>query len=634
MAAPVVGTAAEHGEHASGSLRGLTLAALGVAYGDIGTSPLYTMREAFGHAGGLHLSEPAVLGVLSLVFWSLLLVVTVKYVLLILRADNRGEGGVLALGTLATRAVGGQSHRLQGLILVLSLGGLALFYGDGLITPAISVLAAIEGLETAAPGLEPYVVPLAVLVLLGLFILQSRGTASVGRLFGPVMLAWFATLGLLGLAQIVQSPSVLAALDPSYAVGLFGHDGWQAFVALGAIVLAITGAEALYADMGHFGRSPIRLAWFGLVLPALVLNYFGQGALLLREPEALQHPFYHLAPGWALLPLIGLATLATVIASQAVISGVFSLTGQAIHLGHLSRMTVRHTSAAAIGQIYIPRVNWLLMAGVLALVVGFGSSGNLAAAYGISVTGAMAIDAVLAGLVAAWLWGWGRLAALVFGGFFLIDFAYFAANALKIPSGGWLPLMIAAGFACTVVTWRRGRTVVRDRLYGHGRTIESFVDQLDPQLTRVPGTAVFLTGDAAVVPMALLHNIRHNQVLHQKVVLLTVRTQDIPYVAEMQRVDVERLGKGFHRVAVSYGFMDDPDIPRALARCRAHALPVDLAATSYFVARETLIPSPRPELNPLEERLFLLLAASNLSATAYFCIPPDQVVELGLQLEI
>ena len=406
MAAPAAGTAAEHGEHASGGLRGLTLAALGVAYGDIGTSPLYTMREAFGEAGGLHLGEAAVLGVLSLVFWSLVLIVGVKYVLLILRANNRGEGGVLALGTLAARAVGDRS-RLQVLVLVLSLGGLALFYGDGLITPAISVLAAIEGLETAAPGLEPYVVPLAVLVLLALFLLQSRGTASVGRLFGPVMLAWFATLGLLGLAQIVQSPSVLAALDPSYAVGLFGQDGWQAFVALGAIVLAVTGAEALYADMGHFGPAPIRLAWFGLVLPALVLNYFGQGALLLREPEALQHPFYHLAPGWALLPLIGLATLATIIASQAVISGVFSLTGQAIQLGHLSRMTVRHTSAAAIGQIYIPRVNWLLMAGVLALVVGFGSSGNLAAAYGISVTGAMAIDAVLAGLVAAWLWGWG-----------------------------------------------------------------------------------------------------------------------------------------------------------------------------------------------------------------------------------
>ena len=399
-------------------------------------------------------------------------------------------------------------------------------------------------------------------------------------------------------------------------------------------MLAVTGAEALYADMGHFGRSPIRLAWFGIVLPALVLNYVGQGALLLREPAALEHPFYHLAPGWLLWPLIGLATLATIIASQAVISGVFSLTGQAIQLGHLSRMTVRHTSAAAIGQIYIPRVNWLLMAGVVTLVVGFGSSGNLAAAYGISVTGAMAIDAILAGLVAAWLWGWGPLAALVFGGFFLLDFAYLAANASRSPPAAgcrwrsrpaspprWSPGAAAAAWCATGST----ATAARSR---------ASWTRLDPQLTRVPGTAVFLTGDAAVVPMALLHNIKHNQVLHQKVVLLTVRTQDIPCVAAAQRLEVEKLGKGFYRVAVSYGFMDDPDIPRALERCRAHALPVDLGATSYFVARETLIPSPRPELNPLEERLFMLLTASNLSATSYFRIPPDQVVEVGLQLEI
>ena len=487
MAAPAAGTAAEHGEeHAPGGLEGLTLAALGVVYGDIGTSPLYTMREAFGHAGGLRLSEAAVLGVLSLVIWSLILIVTLKYVLLVLRADNRGEGGVLALGTLAARAVGDRGRRLQGMVLVLSLAGLALFYGDGLITPAISVLAAVEGLETAAPALEPYVLPLAVLVLLGLFVIQSRGTASVGAFFGPVMLAWFATLGLLGLAQIARNPGVLVAVNPAYALELFQTAGWQAFVALGAIVLAVTGAEALYADMGHFGRAPIRLAWLGLVFPALVLNYFGQGALVLRDPAALEHPFYHLAPSWLLWPLIGLATLATVIASQAVISGVFSLTGQAIRLGHLSRMTVRHTSATEMGQIYIPRVNWLLMAGVLLLVVGFGSSGNLAAAYGISVTGAMAIDAVLAGMVAAWLWGWGPLAALVFGGFFLLDFAYFAANALKIPSGGWLPLAIAAGFAATAVTWRRGRRVVRDRLYGHGLAVEGFLDGLDPQLDSCP----------------------------------------------------------------------------------------------------------------------------------------------------
>ena len=635
MAATATSTAPGHHDgHASTGLQGLTLAAIGVAFGDIGTSPLYTLREAFGHAGGLHLSEPAVLGVLSLVFWSLVLIVSVKYVWLILRADNRGEGGVLALGTLAARVAARTSPRLQPLILALSIAGLALFYGDGLITPAISVLSAVEGLETAAPALEPYVVPLAASVLFALFLLQSRGTAGVGKLFGPVMLVWFAVLGLLGLAQIVQSPGVLAALDPAYALGLFGHAGWQAFVALGAIVLCVTGAEALYADMGHFGPAPIRLAWFGLVLPGLLLNYFGQGALVLRDPAALQHPFYHLAPDWALVPLIGLATAAAIIASQAVISGVFSLTRQAIRLGYLSRMTVRHTSATTAGQIYIPRVNWLLMAGVLLLVLAFRSSSNLAAAYGISVTGAMAIDAVLAGLVAAWLWRWGWLAALVFGGFFLIDLTYLAANALKIPSGGWLPLVIAAGFAVTVVTWRRGRRVVRDRLYGHGQTVRGFLDRLDPQLTRVPGTAVFLTGNAEVVPMALLHNIKHNQVLHQKVVLLNVRTPDVPHVPTAQRLEVEKLGKGFHRVAVSYGFMESPNVPRALDLCRAHALAIDPMLTTYFLTRETLIPSPRPELNPFEERLFMLLAASNLSAAAYFRLPADQVVELGLQLEV
>ncbi len=634
MATPaVVGEITEATAHRHADLRPLTLAALGVVYGDIGTSPLYTIREAFGEAGGLHLSEPAVLGVLSLVFWSLILIVSLKYVVLILRADNRGEGGVLALGTLASRAVR-HSSRLQLLVLGLSLGGLALFYGDGLITPAISVLSAIEGLETAAPALEPYVVPLAALVLFGLFAIQSRGTATVGKLFGPVMLVWFSTLGLLGLTQIVQNPGVLSALDPRYAVGLFVIEGVQAFVALGAIVLAVTGAEALYADMGHFGRTPIRLAWFGFVLPGLVLNYFGQGALLLREPAALEHPFYHLAPSWALFPLIGLATLAAIIASQAVISGVFSLTRQAIQLGHLSRMTVCHTSAAEIGQIYIPRVNWLLMAGVIALVLSFGSSGNLAAAYGISVTGAMAIDAILAGFVAAWRWRWGPVAALVFGAFFLLDFTYFAANALKIPSGGWMPLAIAAGFACTVITWRRGRRVVQAKLYGHGTTVQSFIDTLDPHLIRVPGTAVFMTSKSKIVPMSLLHNLRHNQVLHQKVVLMTVRTRDIPSVPEEQRLEVEKLGKGFYRVAVHYGFIETPDIPRALESCRAYALAVDLTMTSYFLARESLIPSPKPEMNPLEERLFILLAASNLSATTYFQIPPDQVVELGMQLEI
>jgi KUP system potassium uptake protein len=614
-------------------LRALALAALGVVYGDIGTSPLYTMREAFGHAGGLHLSEPTVLGVLSLVFWSLILVVTVKYVALILRADNRGEGGVLALGTLASSAVP-RTPALCWLIPTLTIAGLALFYGDGLITPAISVLSAVEGLKTAAPALEPYVVPIAACVLLGLFLIQSRGTARVGALFGPVMLAWFATLGLLGLAQIVQNPAVLAALDPRYGLGLFGHAGWQAFVALGAIVLAVTGAEALYADMGHFGRTPIRLAWLGLVLPGLVLNYFGQGALVLREPEALEHPFYHLVPGWALWPLIGLATCATIIASQAVISGVFSLTRQAIRLGYLPRMTVKHTSATEIGQIYVPRINWLLMTGVLLLVFGFRSSSSLAAAYGIAVTGAMAIDAVLAGLIAAWRWGWGPAAALIFGGFLVIDLAYFAANALKIPSGGWFPLVVAAGFAYLVITWRRGRAALWAKLYGSQPAVATFIAGLGPELIRVRGTAVYMTGNPEAVPMPLISNIEHNQVLHEQVVLMTVRTQEIPHVPEDQRLEVARLGASFFQVVVEYGFMDEPDVPRAMELCRARGLRADPLWTSYFIGRETLIPSPRPPMGPVEAQVFAFLSATSLSATAYFRIPTDRVVELGTQLEV
>jgi KUP system potassium uptake protein len=628
-----VGETSSAAAHRHGEFRALALAALGVVYGDIGTSPLYTIREAFGHAGGLHLSDPAVLGVLSLVFWSLLLVVTLKYVVLILRADNRGEGGVLALGTLASRAVP-RTPALCWLIPALTIAGLALFYGDGLITPAISVLSAVEGLKTAAPALEPYVVPITALVLLSLFLIQSRGTASVGALFGPVMLAWFATLGLLGLAQILRNPAVLAALDPRYALGLFGHAGWQAFVALGAIVLAVTGAEALYADMGHFGRTPIRLTWLGLVLPGLVLNYFGQGALVLRDRAALEHPFYHLVPEWALWFLIGLATCATIIASQAVISGVFSLTRQAIQLDYLPRMRVRHTSATEIGQIYIPRANWLMMAGVLALVFGFRSSGNLAAAYGISVTGAMAIDAILAGLIATWRWGWGPAAALVFGGFLAIDLAYFAANVLKIPSGGWFPLVVAAAFTYLVITWRRGRSVLWDKLYGRQPTVPAFIARLDPGLIRVRGTAVYMTGNLEAVPTALVRNIEHNQVLHEQVVLMTVRTEDIPYVLEDRRVDIARLGAGFLRVVVRYGFMDQPDIPRALELCQARGLRADLEGASYFIGRETLIPTPRPPMGPVEARFFRLLSAGSLPATAYFRIPPEQVVELGTQLEI
>ena len=619
--------------HEESGLSTLVLAALGVVYGDIGTSPLYTMREAFGSAGGLELSEPAVFGVLSLVFWSLILIVTIKYVIVILRADNRGEGGVLALGTLAARVMP-NSPAACTVTFALTVAGLALFYGDGLITPAISVLSAVEGLETAAPMLDEVVLPTAAVMLIGLFLIQSHGTARVGILFGPVMLVWFSILGILGLVEITRSPGVLAALDPRYAVGLFAFAGWQAFVALGATVLAVTGAEALYADMGHFGRTPIRVAWFGLVLPGLVLNYFGQGALLLRSPEAIAHPFYHLAPDWALFPLIALAALATIIASQAVISGVFSLTRQAIQLGYLPRMRIRHTSATEIGQIYIPPVNWILMTGVLLLVLSFKSSSNLAAAYGISVTGAMAIDAVLAAIVAAWSWRWGWMAAIVFGAFLAVDLAYFAANALKIPSGGWFPLLVAAVFAYIVVTWRRGRQAVWDKLYAHATSVQSFIGSASRRLTRVRGTAVFMTGNPDIVPVAMLHNIKHNQVLHDQVVLMHVRIQDIPYVSADQQVEVHELPDGFYQVILVYGFMDEPDIPGALERCRPLGLQTDPMRTSYFIGRETLIPTPRPPLGPVETRLFAALSAGNLSATSYFGIPPGRVVELGAQLEI
>jgi KUP system potassium uptake protein len=621
-------------ERRSGGRQALLLGALGVVFGDIGTSPLYAVRETFGATGGLVADERSVLAVLSLIFWSLLLIVTVKYILVMLRASNRGEGGILAIGSLALRGTR-RASRLRRTGLALTIFGLALYYGDGLITPAISVLSAVEGLEIAAPELEAHVLPIATAVLAGLFLLQGSGTASIGRLFGPVMLVWFVALAVLGAAQIVQNPMVLRAIDPRHALDLFGIAGWQAFVALGAIVLAVTGAEALYADMGHFGPAPIRIIWLGLVLPALVLNYFGQGALILREPAALADPFYHLAPAGLLYPLIGLATCATVIASQAVISGVFSLTRQAIQLGYLPRLTIRHTSATEIGQIYLPAVNWLLAAGVLFLVLSFRSSSSLAAAYGITVTGTMGTATILAGIVAVRLWRWRPVTAwLVFGGLFAIELAYIAANMLRIPDGGWLPLLFAAILSYVVATWRRGRLILSQRLYGDALPIQSFIAHLDKSAARVGDTAVYMTGNGSVTPAALLHNLKHNKVLHERVLLMTVRTADEPFVPDSRRVEVERLGKGFFRVMVSYGFLDEPDIPKALARCRDHGLAVDLDFVSFFLGRETLVSARRSELDPLGERVFVFLSTSAVSATAYFRIPPDRVVELGTQIEI
>ena len=623
----------EGGATHSNRMPALVLGALGVVYGDIGTSPLYTMRESFTHTG-LPLDEPTILGVLSLAFWALIIVVTVKYVMVIMRADNRGEGGVMALGTLAHRGLGSPAGGRA--IIALSILGMALFYGDSLITPAISVLSAVEGLKVVTPALEPFVLPITLLVITFLFLFQRQGTGRVGIFFGPIMALWFATLAVLGLVQVVQWPDVLRALNPLYGVGLFAAHGWLGFVTLGAVVLAVTGAEALYADMGHFGRAPIRLAWLYLVLPALVLNYFGQGAMLLHEPETLENPFFHLAPDWAQLPLVVLSTAATVIASQAVISGAFSLTRQAVQLGYLPRREIRHTSEHEVGQVYIPRNNWLLLAGVVILVVGFGSSSNLAAAYGVSVTGAMAIDTILAAVVAWRLWGWNPVFVVAAFAFFLvIDLALFGATLLKVPEGGWFPLLIAAAVYLLMSTWRRGRAILADRLYADALPMDLFLQRVSPQSPqRVAGTAVFMTGNPDVVPHALLHNIKHNKVIHERVVILTARIEEVPRVNPDKAVSVEKLGKGFFRVILRYGYLEQPHIPRALERCRRYGLHLDMMETSFFLGRETLIQSKTEGLPGWREPMFILLSKTALSATEFFCIPPGRVVELGTQVEI
>ena len=612
----------------------LVVGAIGVVYGDIGTSPLYTMREAFG-LGGLPLGEATVLGVLSLVFWALLVIVTVKYVAVIMRADNQGQGGVLALAMLALRGLRAGGRR-QRMVIVLAMVGAALFYGDGIITPAISVLGAVEGLKVATPAFEPYVVPVALAILVGLFLVQRWGTGNIGKLFGPIMCLWFAALAVLGTGQIIEDPGVLRALNPIHALALFASHGWQAFVALGAVVLAVTGAEALYADMGHFGRWPIRFAWFSFVLPALLLNYFGQGALLIRDPGAVVNPFYLLAPSWALYPMVVLATWATVIASQAVISGAFSLTRQAIQLGYLPQLEIRHTSEQEIGQVYLPRVNWALMVAVVAGGVGFGSSSQLAAAYGIAVVGAMIVDAVLACVVAITLWRWHPAAAgLAFAAFVALDLAFFSSNALKIPAGGWFPIVFAAAVFTLISTWRTGREALFQRLYRGAPSLRSFLAGVARQPPmRVPGTAVFLTGNLDTVPRALLHNHKHNKVLHERVVVLKVQTEEVPQVPESERMKVEHLGGNFHRVLLRYGFLEHPNVTVALAQCQLGAPEPTYMDTSFFLSRENLIPSERPDLQPWREQIFIQMTNAALDATRYFRLPPDRVVEIGSQVEI
>jgi KUP system potassium uptake protein len=613
----------------------LSLAALGIVFGDIGTSPLYTMKEVFASHHPIPVVPENVLGVLSLILWALIMVVTVKYVVFVMRADNRGEGGIMALIALASQQAG-KDRKRQRFIMLAGIVGACMFFADGMITPAISVLSAVEGLEIAAPQLHKLIVPTTLAVLFLLFWMQKHGTATVGKLFGPIMVLWFGTLAVLGANNILHDPSVLQAVNPMYAVHFFTGNHWLAFVALGAVVLAVTGGEALYADMGHFGRVPIRVAWLGFVLPSLILNYFGQGALLLHDPAAVKNPFYLLAPEWMLYPLVGLATVATVIASQAVISGTFSVSRQALQLGYMPRVEVQHTSESEKGQIYLPGVNWWMMAAVMTLVVGFGSSSNLAAAYGIAVTGDMVITTVLAALVFHGVWGWSWLRTLLLAAMFLtVDLAFFGANLLKIPAGGWFPLLVGVIIFTVMLTWKRGRELLYKRLADESMELRPFIEAISSHPpARVEGTAVFMTPNPNGVPHAMLHNLKHNKVLHEKVVLVTVRIGDVPHVPSAERLEVQHLGNGFHRVTVNYGFKDEPNLPVDLEACESHGLVLDMMDTSFFIGKETLIARPNSEMALWREKLFISMFRNADSVTNYFKLPPNRVVELGAQVTL
>ena len=625
--------AATTGPH--GKVLPLAIGAIGVVYGDIGTSPLYTLRTAFTGLHGLPLNQQNVMGVLSVIFWALVVVVSLKYITLIMRADNRGEGGILALTALVSR---GLEHRarLRWWLVGFGIFGAAMFYGDGMITPAITILGAVEGLEVIAPSMHTYVVPVSVAIIVGLFAVQKRGTASLGAVFGPVMAVWFVTLGVLGGMEIARAPHVLIALNPGYAVAFIADSPVRAFLAFGAVVLAVTGTEALYADMGHFGRSPIRRAWLLFVMPALVLNYFGQGALVLSQPAAIKNPFYLLAPDWALVPLLLLATLAAIIASQAVISGAFSLTRAAIQMGYCPRLTIEHTSERAIGQIYVPFINWMLLAAVIALVVGFRSSDSLAAAYGIAVTLAMLIDSILIYVVMRRLWNWPAwVAAAIAAPLLAIDLTFLLSNALKIPDGGWFPILIGAIVFTLLTTWKRGRIVLMDRLAEDAMPLDLFIQSIEASPpTRVPGTAIFLTGTQDRVPHALLHNLKHNKVLHERIVFLTVVTRDIPYVADEDRYEVKPLGCEFFKMTADFGFKEDPDVPALLEDCGQKGFAFDMMETSFFVSRETLIPTVAPGMALWREKLFVSLSKNATKASEFFQVPTNRVVELGTQVEL
>ncbi len=633
--APDVAAVAAHADHdhPRSGLTKLAVGAIGVVYGDIGTSPLYAMREIFVGHHPLAVDQLHIFGALSLIFWSLIIIVTFKYILLIMRADNKGEGGSLALLALIQRRTGG--GRWTAGLVMLGVLATALFFGDCMITPAISVLSAVEGLAVVGDGFEPLVLPISVAILVGLFLLQSRGTDLIGRFFGPIMLVYFVTLTVLGMIQIVAHPEVLQALNPIWAVRFFMADGTLAFLALGSVVLAVTGAEALYADMGHFGRRPIQLAWLYFVFPALIINYAGQAALLLTNPAAAENPFFLMAPEQWRLPLVILATLATIIASQAVITGAFSVVQQAVQLGLMPRVRISHTSASTAGQIYIPSVNWALMIMVMLLILMFGESSNLAAAYGIAVTGTMFISTCMVSVLVFRVWNWPPLlAGAVLALYLAVDGIYFASNLTKVPAGGWFPLLVGFIAFTMLTTWARGRQLMIERMREAAMPVQVFVRSAVNSATRVAGTAVFMTSTPDGVPHALLHNLKHNKVLHDRVILLTVKIEDVPYVVSTSRTALENLGQGFYRLVIRYGFMEDPDVPAALAQTTECGPVFKMMDTSFFLARQTLLPSSRPGMAIWREKLFAWMLRNAESAMEFFKLPTNRVVELGSQVEI
>ena len=616
------------------SLSALTIGAIGIVYGDIGTSVLYALKEVFAH-GHVALTPDNIFGILSMFFWTLTIIVSLKYVMLVLRADNHGEGGTAALLALASNAVKDKPVMRRWLLLV-GMFGAALFYGDGVITPAISVLSAVEGLEVVSPTFAQYVIPITLVILLLLFMVQKHGTGGIGRFFGPITMVWFVAIGALGLIQIIGNPTILKALSPHYALWFMLDNIGISFIVLGSIVLCVTGAEALYADMGHFGIKPIRLAWFAVVMPALVLNYFGQGALLLTNPEAVKNPFYLMAPDWALLPMVGLATMATVIASQALISGAFSATKQIIQLGYLPRLQIFHTSDEETGQIYLPFINWSLFVAIVLAVVFFKTSGSLAAAYGIAVTGNMLITTILTFFVVRYAWNYPLwICAVATGIFFIIDFVFLASNLLKFMDGGWFPILIAGAIFALMVTWKEGRSMLRKKLQENSIELKGFMDSVfvNPP-ARVDGTAVFLTAEPGTVPNALLHNLKHNKVLHKQNLFVTVRSHEVPWIGEDKRLDVVDLGRQCWQVVIHYGFKNDPDVPQALQQLRSHGCETELMTTSYFLSRDTVVPTIGSGMAIWREKLFAQMHSNASSAADFLNLPNNSVVELGSKIEI